>query len=203
MAAVLVALCGCKAGPPTIGDPPPTLADAEAERAYQALLQKYTGTGEVYQELDTHLFAGATFQAWPFREARVQRMAKFQVMTSEEVQARLGREREEWEKFHVFELGTWTQNPKFDDFDSPKSIWRIALVTGRGELLPVSVERVERVDQNVRALYPYMGMFWVHYRVKFPRTFPDGSPAIPPGTDHVTLRIASTLGRTDLRTGAE
>jgi hypothetical protein len=193
----------CRSGPPTIGDPAPALEDPDAERTYREILDRYTGRDEVYAGFDTQLFAGATYQSWVFREARVKRLARFQRMTVEEIEAQMKQERADWEQFHVFELGTWLQDPKFDDFDRKDSVWRIALVTEGIELLPIKVQRESRVDQNVRAIYPYMGMFWVKYRVTFPRKGPDGSPLLPNGTKELTLRLASTLGRADLRTQAE
>jgi hypothetical protein len=194
---------GCRSTPPMIGDPPPRLEDPEAERVYREILDRYTGRDEIYAGMDTHLFAGATYQSWAFREARVKRMAQFQRMSVEEIQARLLEERSEWERFHVFELGAWTEDPRFDDFDSKTSVWRIALVANGVELLPVEVKREKRVDQNVRGLYPYMGLFWVKYRVVFPRHGPNGSPLLPSGTKGLTLRLASALGRADLYTRAE
>lgn len=200
---LLVFAAGCKSGPPTFGDPAPKLQDGTAESAYRDLLKRYSGTAEVYSNFDTHLFTGGTFQTWPFREARVRRMAQFLAMTPAEIEQRLLEERADWEQHYVFDLGTWTQDPKYDDFDTKKSIWRIALVTGRGEVLPTEIKRVQRVDHNLRALYPYMGMFWVHYRVKFPKTLADGTPVVPKGTEEVMLRVASTLGKAELRTAAE
>ncbi len=200
---LLISATGCKSGPPTIGDPPPRLADGEAERGYKDVLGRFTGTGEVYTGFDTQLFAGATYQSWEFRKARVERVAQFKSQSKEEVEKLLAEERAEWEQFHVFELGTWTREPRFDDFDRKNSIWRIALRTDTVELLPSEVLRVQRVNQDARALYPYMGEFWVRYRVMFPRRLPDGSPSLPDGTKDLTLRVASTLGRADLKTRAE
>lgn len=203
VAALGLASSGCMTTPPTVGDPAPKVADAQAEAAYQDTLKRYSGTAQIYGGLDTHLFSGATFQTWPFREARVRRLALFKAMTQTEVEALLAKERAEWEQFHVFEFGAWTQDPKFDDFDRDNSIWRMAMVTEGVEVLPTDVERVARVDQNVRAIYPYMGQFWVAYRMKFPKTRPDGQPVIPAGTDRVLLRVSSTLGQAEMWSAAE
>jgi hypothetical protein len=59
-----------------------------------------------------------------------------------------------------------------------------------------------RANLHMRAIYPYLGGFWVAYQVRFPVTREDGSPVIPPGTERVTLRLASTLGAADLEVGA-
>lgn len=204
LAALLALLlgAGCRSGPPTIGDPAPRLSDSAQEKAYRKILDRYSATAEIYSGFDTQLFAGATFQSWPFRQARVQRLARFQAMTEAEIQQRLAEEKAEYDQFYVFDLGTFTQDPKFDDFDTRSSIWRIALVSGSGDVLPAEIQRVGRVNQNVRALYPYMGEFWVEYRVKFPKVRPDGTPVLPEAEDRVLLRVASTLGRADLPTAA-
>lgn len=199
----LATLGGCKGGPPTIGDPPPQLADDGAERAYRDVLTKYSAQAQIYSGLDTQLFTGATFQTWAFRQARVHRLAQFKSMTHTEVDAQLAAEKAEFDQFHVFTLGTWTQDPKFDDFDRKDSVWRIALVADGVEVLPVDVRRVRKVNQDTRAIYPYMGEFWVEYRAKFPKLRSDGTPVLPPGTRDVVLQLASTLGKAELRTAAE
>lgn len=196
-------LAGCLTTPPTVGDPPPKVSDAQAEAAYRDILKRYTGTAQIYGGLDTHLFSGATFQTWPFREARVRRLGMFKSMTATEIDALLAAERTDWEQFHVFEFGAWTQDPKFDDFDRDNSIWRMAMVIDGVEVLPTDVQRVARVDQNIRAIYPYMGQFWVAYRMKFPKSRPDGQPVIPAGTDRVLLRVSSTLGQAEMWSAAE
>ncbi len=202
-AAAVIALAGCSSGPPTIGDPAPVLADQKVEQAYQALLGRYTGRAEIYSGFDTQLFAGATYQSWAFREARVMRQAAFRSMTDEEIAAHLAKEREVHQKHHEFILGTWVVEPRFDDFDKKDSVWRTALVVEGGEVLPIDIERVSRVTQDVRAIYPYMGTFWVQYRVKFPTTRADGTPVIPPGTKSVKLTLASPLGKAEMTTAAE
>jgi hypothetical protein len=194
---------GCVSGPPVVGDPAPQLADYDSEEKYLALLDHFTGKAEIYSGFDTQLFAGVTYQTWQFREARVKRLALFRSMTSSEIDAALSRERAEYEKYNVFVLGTWTVDSRFDDFDRRDSVWRIALVIDGEEVLPVDVVRVSRVTQDVRAIYPYMGSFWVQYRARFPRSRADGSPLIRPGTRRVKLVLASSLGKAEMFTSAE
>jgi hypothetical protein len=186
-----------------VGDPAPQLADYASEEKYLALLDHYTGKAEIYSGFDTQLFAGVTYQTWEFREARVKRLALFRSMTPDEIASLLTRERAEYEKYNVFVLGTWTVDSRFDDFDKRDSVWRIALVLDGEEVLPVDVVRVSRVTQDVRAIYPYMGNFWVQYRARFPRYRKDGSPLIRPGTRRVKLVLASSLGKAEMFTSAE
>jgi len=202
LGALLMALTGCVSTPPTLGDPPPALKDERQELIYQQVLERFTARDELYSGFDTMLFAGATLQTPAFREARVRRTAYFQALTRERVEELLARELAEAARTHEFFLGVHVFNYRYDDFDRPSSIWNMVLVTPAGEVRPVSVERVGRADMELRAYYPYLGTFWVGYRVRFPTTHADGKAVIPPGTERVVLRMASSLGKVEMRVHA-
>jgi hypothetical protein len=202
VAALLGLLSGCTTTPPTIGDPAPQLADRRAEQAYQELFDKYSDRGEIYDGFDTRLFAGATFQTMEFREARVKRLAEFQFLPKPRVEELLAKERAEETQFNEFFLGVHVNEPRFEDLSNRHSIWRIVMLTPSVEVEPVSVERIGRANLAMRAMYPYLGVFWVAYRVRFPKVLPDGTPVIPDSATHVHLRMASTLGHVLLRVHA-
>jgi hypothetical protein len=199
----LLALAGCARVPPTVGDPAPTVPDVEAERAYTRVLERYSDRGEIYAVFDTRLFAGATLQTPAFREARVRRQAAFEVLPPAKVEALLAEERAQAAAAHEFFLGVHVNEARYDDFDQRKSIWRVVLVTPGGEVTPLQIQRIGRADLPMRAYYPYVGGFWVGYRVRFPRQYADGTAVIPEGTPKVTLRLASTLGQLELPVGAQ
>jgi hypothetical protein len=203
VALLLGLLSGCTTTPPTIGEPAPQLADRRKELAYQEIFERFTDQAEVYDGFDTRIFAAATFQSAAFREARVQRRAEFQFLPKPRVQELLAAERAEDTQFNEFHMGVHVNDPKFEDFALPKtSIWRIVLLTPVGEVEPVSVERIGRSTLDMRAYYPYLGVFWVAYRVRFPKVLTDGTPIIPESTSYVTLRLASALGHAELRVHA-
>jgi hypothetical protein len=203
VAALLGLLSGCTTTPPTIGDSAPQLTDRRKEQAYQELLERYSDRAEIYDGFDTRMFTGATFQTAAFREARVQRLAEFQFLPRPRVEELLTAERTEEAQFNEFHLGVHVNDPRFEDFaNRKKSIWRMVMLTPLGEVEPVSVERIGRANLDMRAMYPYLGVFWVAYRVRFPKVLQDGTPIIPESTTHVTLRLASTLGHAELRVHA-
>lgn len=203
VALLLGLLSGCTTTPPTIGDPAPQLADHRKEQAYQEILEKYSDRAEVYDGFDTRIFAAATFQSAEFREARVQRRAEFQFLPKPRVEELLAAERAEEAQFNEFHMGVHVNDPKFEDFAFPRtSIWRIVLLTPIGEVEPVSVERIGRATLDMRAYYPYLGVFWVSYRVRFPKVLKDGTPIIPESASYVTMRLASALGHAELRVHA-
>ena len=66
-------------------------------------------------------------------------------------------------------------------------------------LRPASIERLGRGTLRQRALYPYLGDFWVAYRVRFPRVRPDGRDGWLEGAPGFVLKVGSTLGQASLR----
>lgn len=195
-------LGGCTTTPPTIGDPAPQLTDRRSEQAYQESLDRYSDRAEIYDGFDTRLFAGATFQTAAFREARVKRLAEFQSLPPPRVEELLAKERAEETQYNEFFLGVHLNDPRFEDFSQHHSIWRIVMQTPSVEVEPLSIERIGRANLDMRAMYPYLGVFWVAYRVRFPKVLPDGTPIIPDSATHVHLRLASTLGHAELRVHA-
>jgi hypothetical protein len=202
LAALLMGLAGCVSTPPTLGDPAPVLKDERQELIYQQVLERFTDRDELYIGFDTVLFAAATLQTPAFREARIHRATTFQSLSRERSEALLAQELAEAQKTHEFFLGVHVYNYRYDDFDRASSIWSMAMVTPVGEVRPLSVERVGRADMDMRAFYPYLGTFWVGYRVRFPTTFADGKAVIPPSTERVVLRMASSLGKVEMRVHA-
>lgn len=200
---LVLALSACSTVPPRIGEAPPEVPSEKEEAAYQAVLNRYSGHHEIYQGFDTQLFAAATYQSWAFRQARVARETEFLHWTPDVAGRELAREQAENAQYVDFFFGVHTNDFRFDDFDARNSIWRVVLVTPQGQVLPTEIVRIGRADLNMRAYYPYMSDFWVGYRIRFPRQLANGEPTIPPGTDVITLQIASTLGTADFRVPAQ
>ena len=202
LGALLLALSGCVSTPPTVGDSAPVLRDERQEQAYREVLQRFTDGGEIYKGFDTVLFATATLQTPVFREARLRRQAMFKALPLEDVPARLAQEVAQAGDTHEFFLGVHVYDYHYDDFDRPTSIWNVELLTPTGGVHPVSVERLGRADMEMRAYYPATGVFWVGYRVRFPALLADGKLVLSPGTEFVSLRLASTLGKVEMRVHA-
>lgn len=185
--------------PPRIGERPVTELPPETQRAYDEVLERYTDLGEHYSRLDTRLFLGGTFQAPPFREARVRFVAALEKLPDAEVARRLEAERSEAGEAHVFFVGAHLNDYRYDDFDKRDSTWRVVLISAGIEHLPVKVERVGRSNLSRRTLYPYLDEFWTAYRFRFPVRTAEGAEVIPAGTEEVTLRFASAVGSEDLK----
>lgn len=203
LVALLALLAGCVTTPPTVGDPAPTLPDEQAEEAYQNTLAKYSGRHEIYDGVDTRAFVGVTLQSMAFREARVRRRAAFQVLPENKVEQLLSEERTQAAQVNEFFMGVHLNDYRYGGFDLKTSIWRIALVTPTGEVTPIRIIRIGRSDLDMRAYYPYVGVFWTGWKLQFPTVLSNGDPVIPPGTKQVTLRMASALGKAEMTVSAE
>lgn len=190
-AGVLLVGCACAtARVPRIGEPPPVVPDATVESAYQALVERSSARGAVYDGLDTRVFVAATVQTPAFVEARVRRSGGFKALPQAEIEANLASEQSRLGDMVEIVFGVHCNEPKFDDFDKPSSIWRLTLSAGGQELAPREVKRVGRASLDLRSIYPYLDTFWVAYVARFPR------PAEEPGA--YQLRIASSLGKAEL-----
>ncbi len=193
-----LALVSCSTAPPRIGEQPPRMADDAAEAHFQQVLARWTRRAEIYDKLDLKLFIAVTEESVDFRTAKAERLASFLRVPKEGLKAMVDSELTASQQTYDFFLGVHTSSPKWNDFDRPESIWRMALHSDAGEVTPVQVERIGRADLNTRAIYLYLGDFWTAYRIHFPVTFPDGRPLLAAGERQVTLRFSSTVGQTDL-----
>ncbi len=201
MAVLSAALCvssACAWVPPEFGEPGPQPSDFQAQQRYEKVRDHFSDHQEVYIGLDTQMFAAATYQSLSFREERVKREALFHVLPQEVVDRSLATERAAAAESYEFLLGVYVRDPRFDDFDRQDSIWRIWMVTPEGEASPTEIHRIGRATVNLRAYYPYLGDFWVAYRLRFPKTVKN-LPLAGPTTTQLTVRVASTLGKAELR----
>jgi len=196
--ALLVAVvslgCSRMLVPPRIGPAAPRVGDAATELRYQDILTRWTRRAEIYDGLDSRVFFVSTFHAMEFRLAKVERVAAFRALPEFDRNALMESERNDHATGLEVLLGVHANERRFDDFSRRDSMWRIALATDAGEALPVSIERLPRPDVSLRAVYPYLEPFWTAYRVRFPRTFPNGVRVFPEGTDRFELRLSSPVG---------
>lgn len=187
-------LVGCAGArlPRVPGDPAPAAANETLERQYQLELERFTRQQAVYDHLDTRLFVQATWQAPRFVSARLSRVAAFKAIPPGELVTQQEAEAKRLADVTEFFVAVHANDARFDDFDRPNSMWRIALVANGVEATPLSIERLGRSNIEMRSVYSYMESFWVGYRVRFPKV--DLGPG---GT--MMVRVASAVGRAELQ----
>lgn len=188
-AAVALVLGGCGLFP---RQPLPTTREGE----WAVQRDRFTRSGKIYDRIDDQLFATATYQAPAARLARAERLAEWKAMTAVERDQLVAAERADGEKWEEFLLSVYTPERTVNDLDSPRSVWRLALVVeGAGEMLPVDRPDVVHADATVTGLYPQVGLFDVVYRVRFPRWKGER----PLDETPFTLVLAGARGKLELR----
>ncbi|MCB9645545.1 MAG: hypothetical protein H6730_02950 [Deltaproteobacteria bacterium] len=159
---------------------------------YEEILQAWTRSDEVYHDLDSVLFAHATFHSSEVRRAFGLRHPVMYGPGSEEA-SRLLLTGPDAELHHEFFFSGATHLPEWNDFDKPDSIWRITLQADDREPVEAQVERI-KTNANLRVIYPYITDYAKTYRLRFPLTTPEGDPVLTPRTRVMHLTITSALG---------
>ena len=151
--------------------------DAETRRAF------------LYDGLKHRATATATHLSLEVREARARRLAEWFGWTPAELDERLARERKDAAEREEFLVSFYTAEPHYNDLDSTRTVWRVAMKFEGTDLLPSRVTSLER-DAATLGLYPYIGPFDTVYQVIVP--LPAAGPVAgrPFG-----LEIAGAIGR--------
>lgn len=185
--AACVLSVGCTtARVPRIGDPPPALDDAAAEKTYRVLFESVSDHKAIYDGFDTRLFVAATLETPEFVDARVRRQGIFRRWTPAQLDEALTSERTRLDSFTEVFFAVHANDPKSDDFDKAKSIWTVGLTAGATRLSPVSIKRVGRASLDMRSIYAYVDTFWVGYRAQFPKVDTQGP---------IQFTVSSSLGQ--------
>jgi hypothetical protein len=188
-AAALVALAGCPYHP-RAPMPRPREGEWSQER------NRETRRAILYDGLQHRATATATYLSPEVRVARARRLAEWLDWTPKELEDRLAQERAEAAAGEELVLAFFTAQPRENDLDAPRSIWRVALKVGSEDLLPTRVTSVQ-ADATLAELFPYVGPFDVVYRVSLPH-----SPSGPIVDRPFIVQLASALGKIELDFGA-
>lgn len=188
-ASALVALAGCPFHPRA---PQPRPREGEWARERDDATRRVI----LYDGVQHRATATATYLSPAVREARARRLAEWLDWTPKELDQRLAQERAEADAAEEFLVALFTADPRENELDAPKSVWRVALKVGTEDLLATRITAI-RQDATMVELFPYVGPFDVVYRVLLPHS-PSGSIVGRP----FVLQLASALGKLDLDFGA-
>jgi hypothetical protein len=191
-----LALAACSP-PPVVSLAPPV--QAIRSKDYVDYLKKWSRRGTLRDDFDLVLDVVATLHSPEFRAA----YAEHYVTTYKIGPYDIDRVRKEvladgagtWE-FHVEAA---THKFELNDFSSAKTLWRVTLLDDQGHELekPEVNTSTKRRDFDLY-FYPFGNLFSSGWRMRFPQTFPDGTPVVTPETKSLTLRFAGPAGSVDL-----
>jgi hypothetical protein len=198
----------------TLDSPRPSYSDAstllpsgkDAKAVFLKELKAWTRHDKIYQGLDNKLFISATYHAPDFRRAFAIAFPDIYghggKVTGRELVDLTGG----IEQHHNFFVATYTPNVRWNDFARDDSIWRISLYStaqgsegvGQAEVAPDEIIPL-KVDENLRAVYPYISRFDKIYLVRFPLKDAWDRPIVDSHSSQMVMRVASALGVATLR----
>jgi hypothetical protein len=87
-----------------------------------------------------------------------------------------------------------------NDFESPRSVWKIYLVNGTGEQSgPVEIRRISKVSAITEAFYPYINKYYGYcYQLKFRNEVQGPKETAKADDKPFKLIFTSVLGKVEL-----
>lgn len=163
---------------------PRVATGCDLDTPYHAAVRQWTAKANIYQFADQRAQFQATIESKVFRQQRARELAHEQGWSREAEQTELEKQRKADLDETSFILGAYTEIPHDNSLGEARSIWRVALDTPTGEVLPTRIDPIGRPDSNSLALYPYLDNFQRAYRLHFPKVV----------QGPVTLKIGSAAG---------
>lgn len=162
---------------------------------YDGILDRWTRSGKVIRHFDTNLRVHATYWSWEFTWAYSVKWAHdFRLPKSKAETTRAGMLRDKL-KYNEFYVAATTQEPDWNDLDDKESIWQISLIVDKKtHVRPVDVEEIDTITEIQRSFFPYTGIFYKAYKVRFPILLGDGKKVVPAGASRFTLQFAGPKG---------
>lgn len=186
---LMAAACGTTRPAMLLGPAQPLTAED-----YPAVLKTWTRSAKMYKGLESKLFVSATFHAPELRRAFAIAFPEIYGHGGEVTRRELVDLTGNIEQYNNLFLAVYTPNPKWNDLAQTDSIWRLTLIgsdevaVGPAEVVPI------KIDENLRAVYPYLGRFDKGYVVRFPQSDPMKRVVLDQKSTGFKLRIASALG---------
>lgn len=168
---------------------------------YENVLRSWTRTEQLisFSDLDNFLTATATFESWDFRWAYVARYYQDYRLTIEQRQKLLEKTLEETRQRHQFVVAIYGGERKYNELTRPDSAWIVRLIDDTGnETAPQEIIAIKRPNAIERNYFPYNTAFRQAFRIRFPRTSPEGQPTISSSAKWFGLRFAGAQGNTEL-----
>lgn len=169
---------------------------------YPQVLKRWTRTESlvVLYDLDDKLTVTATFESYDFRWAYVVKYASDYRLTVEQRRELLAKALHDTEDTHEFYIALYGTNRRWTDLTKSTSAWVVRLIDDLGnETAPRKIEYIDKPGAIERRYFPYTSVWRQVFRVRFPRTTPDGRPTIAANARWFGLRFAGAEGNQELR----
>ncbi|MAQ17695.1 MAG: hypothetical protein CMN30_23230 [Sandaracinus sp.] len=197
-AALLALSAGCAGRTITLETGPRSFTPDDYEDVYES----WTRDDQDFEWalLDDVLHVTATFESWEFRWAYVVRYGYDHAVEADDRETMLRATLSDAGENHRFYVTVAGSDFREQNLASRHSAWRVLLVDPEGrQTEPVEIERIRRPSAADEIYFPSITPQRQAFRVVFPASRADGTPAIPDGATHVILRFTGARGRVDLR----
>ncbi len=169
---------------------------------YDNVRQTWTASSRIYEGLETMAFITATFHAPDFRRAFALSFPDIYGHGGDITKRELVDLTGDVEQYLTFFVAMYTPDNAWNDLAQEDSIWRLTLVGSDGVSVgPEEIAQI-KIDEKIRAVYPYLDRFHKAYLVRFPlldRRLPDSKLLLTPHSTGFSLRVASALGHAILK----
>ena len=169
---------------------------------YSQVLKRWTRNASLIalSELDDKLTVTATFESYDFRWAYVVKYASDYRLTVEQRRELMQKALRESEESHDFYVALYGSNRRWTDLSKPNSAWIVRLIDDLGnETAPRKIDPIDKPGAIERRYFPYTTVWRQVFRIKFPRTTPDGRETIAQNARWFGLRFAGAEGNQELR----
>jgi hypothetical protein len=168
---------------------------------YDAVLDRWTRTERMFSlpELETYLTATATFESYDFRWAYVVRYVQDYRLTIDQRRKLMEKALDETRRQHQFFVALYGGDRRYNDLTKPNSAWIVRLIDDTGnETAPQEIVAIRKPNAIERNYFPYNTQFRQAFRIRFPRTTPEGKPTISPAAKWFGLRFAGAQRNSEL-----
>jgi hypothetical protein len=173
---------------------------------YEDVLDRWTRTADLItiSALDNLLQTTATYESWDFRWAYVIRYVDDYRLTLEQRRKLLDKTLEETQAGHHFFVALTGGERRWNDLTKPDSAWIVRLIDNTGnETAPDEIKFIKRPNVIERTYYPYITVFHLAFRIRFPRFTTDGKPSVSETAEWFGLRFAGAQGSSELKWDVE
>ncbi len=156
------------------------------------MIDRLVMTGKIYRDLDTVFVGDLLWYTPELKNEYIDEMLKKGRMEQSEYNQQKAEIEKQASKEMEFLGAFYTFEDKWNDFDSPDSIWKLRLVDKDGNLVaPISVKKIKRKDMPDTNVFAFINYWKTIYIIKFAKT------ANLEGMDAYRVRLFSVLGDTE------
>ncbi len=169
-------------------------------QGYQEACSAWSREARIHSGLEVELIISATFKSEEFRRAYTDEYAQAYQLTPQEKERFLQDQLDAAGRGHDFVVASFVPEKKWDDFDKPKSIWRLYLTNDKNNrVVPLEVRKLKRNDALAAHFFPYVTPWKSVYSVRFSPNLPATDEAIiQDDTKGIKLVITSVVGTAEM-----